>query len=124
MFEGSSISVNKTLQDGTVLLFNSGIDHEEALLNNIGSIPVMGGRASKIGQASFVLFDRQILYTAITGVQIIGDHIDATIITEACWKPAGRTFEVTKSLGNRLFEIEGMSPFHFYERYLGARSSK
>ncbi len=119
MFEGSSRSVNMTLNEGTVLLFNSGIDHEEALLRDLGSIPIMGGRASKIGQTSFVIFDHQILCSGITGVQIIGDHIDTTIITEACWKPAGRTFEVTKSLGNRLFEIEGMSPFHFYEKYLG-----
>ncbi len=119
MIEGPSISLNKTLQEGTVLLFNSGINHDESLLKNIGSIPVIGGKASKIGQASFVLFDRQVLYTAIIGVQIIGDYIDATVINEASWKPAGKTFEVTKSLGNRLFEIEGMSPFHFYERYLG-----
>ncbi|MBN8207170.1 EAL domain-containing protein [Bacillus sp. NTK071] len=106
-----------TEKDGIVLLFNSGVNDEDALLSGAPSL-VIGGRAFG-NEKSFVLSGSQILLNGVVGVHLTGHKLDITPYYETFWKSASRSYEVTKSFGQRVFEIEGMSVLHFYEKYLG-----
>ncbi|WP_226658606.1 EAL domain-containing protein [Guptibacillus hwajinpoensis] len=101
-----------------IILFNSGIE-DEAVFTLMKSTPFIGGKATEKNHSSFVVAGHQLLLEGIVGVRISGLDIQAHVYRETFWRPAGRTFEVTKVLGSRLFEIEGMSAVAFYEKYLG-----
>ncbi|MCA0172363.1 diguanylate cyclase domain-containing protein [Bacillus sp. RAR_GA_16] len=106
-----------------VLLFNSEID-DEALFEKMKQTPFIGGRAAKRNGSSFVVSGQQILTEGVVGVRMISENVEMNHHSETFWKPAGRSYEVTKALGSRLFEVEGLSAVKFYEKYLGYDAAK
>jgi diguanylate cyclase (GGDEF)-like protein/PAS domain S-box-containing protein len=106
-----------------VILFNSGID-DQTVLTMMGKTPFIGGKASGMNQTSFIVAGQQILSKGIVGVRICGQNLHTKVYEETFWKPAGRSFEVTKALGSRICEIDGLSSLAFYEKYLGYDMAK
>ncbi|MDO6657541.1 EAL domain-containing protein [Anaerobacillus sp. 1_MG-2023] len=117
--ENASTLMNEsTAHDELVILFNSHLE-ERALFEGIKPIRLIGGRAHIINEDSFVIKGNQLLSKGVAAAKIIGSDLEVKIFEETFWKPAGRTYEVTKALGRRIFEIEGLTPVQFYEKYLG-----
>ena len=106
-----------------VILFNSGVD-DQAVLKMMGKTPFIGGKASGMNQTSFIVAGQLVLSKGIVGARISGQNLQTNVYEETFWKPAGRSFEVTKALGSRLFEIEGLTSIEFYEKYLGYDMAK
>ncbi|MDQ0483482.1 EAL domain-containing protein [Guptibacillus hwajinpoensis] len=123
VMDGFEKDLNKhiTEKDGIVLLFNSDVIDEEALLRGAPTL-VIGGKAFGDDQ-SFVLSGSRILTNGIVGVHLTGQKLDVTPYYETFWKSASRSYKVTKSFGQRLFEIEGMNAHSFFEKYLGEKAA-
>ncbi|WP_347550825.1 EAL domain-containing protein [Pseudalkalibacillus hwajinpoensis] len=104
-------------EGGMTLLFSTGMHDLDAYLPQ--GMSLVGGIASSHHNESFIIADTKVIGNGIAGVQMIGVELDFDVSSNTFWKPAGRTFTVTKSMGTRVFEIEGFSVHSFYEKYLG-----
>lgn len=82
-------------------------------------MPVYGGLAS-----SLALFERPPIFgendlreTAVRALVLNRDIIDVHGIAVSGWRELGTTKKITRSEGNRVFEIEGIPATDFYRKY-------
>ncbi|AFM11528.1 adenylate/guanylate cyclase domain-containing protein [Turneriella parva] len=87
-------------------------------------MPVYGGLAS-----SFALYERPPVFgesdlreTAVRALVLNRDIVDVHGIAVSGWRELGTTKKITRSEGNRVFEIEGMPATDFYRKYFDLRT--
>ncbi|MGD1901666.1 MAG: FIST signal transduction protein [Geitlerinemataceae cyanobacterium] len=85
-------------------------------------VPIVGGAAGDRArfQKTYQFFGTQV-YTNALPVLIFSGELLLSYGTGCGWEPMGRKSLITKSCGNVLYEIEGMSAIDFYKQYLGDR---
>lgn len=100
----------------------------EGLQKARADIQIFGG-----GAFSFDLYDnRACIFSKKAGISengvvfwLLGGedfHVTSTFITG--WKPLGKTFHVTMSDGNILYELDNMPAYEVYSKYLGIRNNE
>ncbi|MCC5815554.1 MAG: FIST C-terminal domain-containing protein [Leptospira sp.] len=102
----------------------------EILLSGIFStgldIPVYGGIASMLSNlTTSYSFDSEGMFQ--DGVLVLAldrEKIDIQGMAVSGWKEVGTPKRITKSLGNKVYEIEGMPATEFYERYFKVSAGK
>lgn len=110
-----------------VITFANGLGiNGEEFLNGICSVEhdfvVAGGMAGDNGrfQNTFVFLNDSFFEKGGVAVGLVGDELNVANTYSLNWEPLGRWMEVTKSVKNRVYEIEGVKAFDVYAKYLGA----
>lgn len=113
-----------------ILFADSMHTNGEELLNGVysvnSSVIVTGGLAGDGEQfeQSYVFTNDQISSNGVVGVALHSESLLVSNKHHYDWEPVGREFAVTKSEKNRVFEINGMSAYALYEKYLGKEAAK
>lgn len=101
--------------------------HSEELLRGIleerPGTAVFGGLSSSLGA-----FDRPPIFSVTriipAGVSVLaldGEQIDVRGVAVSGWREVGAAKRITRSEGNKVYEIEGEAATDFYERYFALR---
>ena len=113
-----------------ILTFSDGINtNGEEYLNGLSSIcpntPIAGGMAADNGKIveTFVFNNKGITSDGSVSVALHSDVLTLKTNYTFNWLPVGKKMQVTKSVKNRVFEIDGMSAVDIYAKYLGKRIS-
>jgi PAS domain S-box-containing protein len=115
--------------EGTKLciLFADGIklNGEELLRgfsSNLSHDVIVGGGSSGdnyVFSHTFVVYGEEAFEGAVVGVSLSGEGFRAFNAYNLGWKGIGRSMNVTKSDGWRVYEIDGRTPKELYAHYLG-----
>ena len=113
-----------------LLTFSDGIHtNGEEYLNGLNiicpDIPVAGGMAADNGKLSetFVFNNEGICSDGSVSVALHSDILTLNTNYTFNWLPIGKKMQVTKSVKNRVFEIDGMRAVDIYAKYLGKNIS-
>lgn len=68
---------------------------------------------------TFIISKGEVLSRHAVAVGFVGDNFQVTSGAIGGWKPFGPTRQVTRSLGNIVYEFDGKPALPLYERYLG-----
>ncbi len=124
----SSLISDKTK---ALILFSDGTNtNGEELLKGFESIThkviVAGGMAGDNGllKETFVFDKENITNNGIVAVALDSNHLQAATTFKYDWVPIGKEFIVTKSDKNRVYEIDGISAYELYKKYLGEDLAK
>ena len=130
-------SVGKAMRDtfenpAALLLVGGGglAIHTEDVLRGIFEVlpgaPVFGGLPSSLG-----VFDRPPFFTAtelltngIYALILDRNVVDVQGVAISGWQELGTAKRITRSIGNKVFEIEGVPATSFYENYFNIDTSK
>lgn len=114
-----------------LILFSDGTDmNAEEFLKGIGSfdssIPICGGMAGDNGQfiQTFISSQNTIISKGAVGVSLNSDVLQIATDYKFDWKAIGLEHTIEKVKGNRIYQIDGMTPVNFYEKYLGSNISQ
>lgn len=92
-------------------------------LNNAlpDSVSVSGGLAGDDGRFSKTLVGlNDVLGVGnIVGIGLYGNNLLIGNGSEGGWEPFGNTRKITRSTGNKLYELDGMPALEVYKKYLG-----
>ncbi len=93
-----------------------GIDHVSH-----GAIPIAGGMSGDgmRFQTCFVMIQDRIIERAAVAVALNSDCLQLWQHNNLSWRPIGRSMTITKSEGNRLYEIDNRPVVDVYRDYLG-----
>ncbi len=125
--DGKKLS-QKLLNDTSkvFIIFTSGLNiNPEEFLNGIKNstpkVVVAGGLAGDNTQfdGTYVICDKKVLSSSAIGVSINSDNLYVNNQYSLAWKNLGKIFKVNKSNGNTIYEIDKMSPYDLYKKYLG-----
>lgn len=85
------------------------------------TVSVSGGLAGDDGRFSKTLVGLNNILGAgnIVGVGLYGNHLLIGNGSEGGWEPFGNTRKITRSTGNKLYELDGMPALEVYKKYLG-----
>jgi len=113
-----------------ILTFSDGTNtNGEEYLNGLSSIcpntPIAGGMAADNGKIieTFVFNNEGITNDGSVSVALHSDVLTLKTNYTFNWLPVGKKLQVTKSVKNRVFEIDGMNTVDIYAKYLGKRIS-
>ncbi|PLY10722.1 MAG: hypothetical protein C0626_03540 [Arcobacter sp.] len=108
------------------IIFASGlnINPEEFLKGIKKSAPkviVAGGLAGDNAKFSgtYIISTNKLLPSSAIGVSINSDNLYVNNQYSLAWKNLGKMFKVNKSSGNTIYEIDNMTPYNLYKKYLG-----
>lgn len=129
---GAEIANNLLEKDSKVLiLFASGLCvNGEEFLNGIQSVNqeiiVAGGLSADNAnfKESYLICNNKIQTTGAVGVSINSTELIVQNKYSLAWDNLGRKFKVNKSLNNRVYEIDGRTPYDLYKHYLGDEVAK
>ena len=104
--------------DGTS---TNGEDFLKGVENFNNEIRICGGMAGDNGlfTKTHILSGNKILTEGAVGVSLNSDDLQVFTDYKFDWTPIGLEHTIDKIEGNRIYSIDGMSPFKFYEKYLG-----
>jgi len=116
----------KDVRRNLSIIFSDGLIGGQAelikgLQENLGrSFPLIGASASDnfTFQKTFQYFNKELLSESCCGV-LFGGRLNFGFGIKHGWKPLGKIRRVTKSSGNVIREIDGLSAVKLYEDYLG-----
>ncbi|MDQ7045035.1 MAG: EAL domain-containing protein [Sulfurimonas sp.] len=107
-----------TFSDGT---HTNGEEYIKGINSFSGNTTISGGMAGDNGALSKTyVFDKD--YASSNGaiaVALNSDVLEVTTNYSFDWMPIGKQLSVTKSIDNRVYEIDGMSAVELYSKYLG-----
>ena len=113
------------------IIFASGLKiNPEEFLNGIKFIApkvvIAGGLAGDNAQFNdtYIISENNVLSSAAVGISISSDELYINNQYSLAWENLGRTFEVNKSFENTLYEIDNMTPYDLYKKYLGEEVAK
>jgi len=107
------------------IAFSDGIhtNGEEFLkgLESVHQNSIAGGMASDNGKLleTYVFNEEKITHHGAVCATLSGEGLLIHQLHNFGWRPIGKRLKVTKSIKNRVYEIEGRSAVETYKRYLG-----
>lgn len=114
-----------------LILFSDGTNmNAEEFLKGIesfdSSVPICGGMAGDNGQfiQTFISSQNTIISKGAVGVSLNSDILQIATDYKFDWKAIGLEHTIEKVEGNRIYQIDGMTPVDFYEKYLGSNISQ
>ena len=124
---GVAIAKKLIKKDTKVLfLFTDGLHtNGEKFLNGVKSvsneITVVGGMAGDgaIFDTTYILSNDGVLTDGVVGVGISSKELYIKTDYSFNWQEIGKTLTITKSIDNRVYEIDGQSAVDVYAKYLG-----
>ncbi len=108
-----------TFTDG---LNTNGEDYLKGISKIDASVTVAGGMAgdnSKF-EKTYVFTEDAIIDNGAVLVALYNDDLNVYTNYNFNWKKLGKSHVVEKSVGNRVYQIDGMKPVDFYAEYLGS----
>lgn len=127
----SGVKLSKKLikKDSKVfILFTDGMQiNGEEFLNGVQSIAnnvvISGGLAGDNGKFKYTLlfYNNKILKNAVVGVSLNSKILNVIKDYSFSWQSIGKEFTVTKSHKRKVYEIDGITPFELYKKYLGSK---
>lgn len=129
---GVEIANNLHQSDSKVfILFASGLHvNGEEFLNGIHSVNseviVAGGLSADNAKFnhSFLICNNRVQTTGAVGVSINSNNLQVQNEYSLAWENLGRKFKVEKSINNRVYRIDGRTPYDLYKTYLGDEVAK
>jgi signal transduction histidine kinase/ActR/RegA family two-component response regulator len=125
---GVSIASKLIKEDTKVLfLFSDGLfTNGERFLNGVKSISkeivIVGGMAgdSAVFDTTYIMSNDGVLSRGAVGVGISSKDLIVKTDYSFNWQEIGKSLTITKSVDNRVYEIDGQSAVDIYAKYLGA----
>ena len=109
-----------------LILFTDGTEtNGEDFLKGIekfnNKIKICGGMAGDNGRftQTYISSGNKILKEGAVGVSLNSEDLHIYTDYKFDWTPIGLEHTIDKFKNNRIYSIDGMSPFKFYEKYLG-----
>jgi len=101
----------------------NGEEFAKGISNIAHDVPLSGGMAADNGKIlkTFVFNQHVISDAAVVGVALESQRLHITTNYTFDWLPIGKKMRITKSVKNRVFEIDGVSAIDIYAKYLGKR---
>jgi len=95
-------------------------------LSTMGDIPISGGLASDIKKFTntYVFSENGITENGAVVAILYGDDLIVNSLYNFGWEVIGKELVVTKSIGNRVYEIDNTPIIDIYKKYLGSRIEK
>ncbi|SHO80867.1 histidine kinase [hydrothermal vent metagenome] len=92
-------------------------------LNSLNTIPIFGGLASDTDKFNdtFVFTKDGITCNGAVSALLYGDDLIVNSFYNFGWEAIGKELVVTKSIKNRVYEIDNMPVLKVYNKYLGSR---
>ncbi len=127
-FEAGELLADKLVRKDTRLLiiYTEGlyVNSDDFLsgINSVSSeITVCGGVAADNGKffETFVFHDDKILSKGAVGIAISGKQLTIRTDFMGGWESVGPDLEITKSVKNRVYEINGQNCIELFKHYLG-----
>jgi len=90
------------------------------------SIPICGGMAGDNGAFVQTCISSQttVLERGVVGVSLNSDCLDISTDFKFDWKTIGLEHTIERVEGNRIYQIDQITPVEFYEKYLGSHISQ
>ncbi|BCD61020.1 MULTISPECIES: FIST N-terminal domain-containing protein [unclassified Nitratiruptor] len=113
-----------------ILLLADGMrTNGEELVKGFGNetkVVIGGGLAGDYGQLqnTYVFCKNRVIENGAVAVAFDSKELQVFNYYTTGWKPIGRSFVVTKSTGNIVYELDGEPIYEIYERYLGKEIAK
>ena len=132
-FKGGHLLASKLITPTTklLILFSDGTHtNAQNLLEGVASydasVPICGGMAGDNGRFKHTLVSsgETILDKGAVGVSLNSEKLMVVRDYKFDWKPIGVEHVIEKAKGNRIYQIDGMTPVKFYEKYLGNHVSQ
>jgi diguanylate cyclase (GGDEF)-like protein len=108
-----------------IISFADGIHtNGEEFVNGISSynssVVLAGGLAADNGKIenTYVFNKEEIISNGAIGVSLSGEKLTVTTNYSFDWMPIGKKLQVTKSVKNRVYEIEGIPAVDMYAKYM------
>ncbi len=127
-FEAGELLAEKLVKKDTrlLILYTEGLYvNSDDFLSGVNKIapkvPVCGGVAADNGKffETFVFHNDKILSKGAVGIALAGKHLDIRTGFIGGWERVGPDLEITKSIKNRVYEINGQNAIDLYKHYLG-----
>ncbi len=124
---GKSLA-NKLLQEDSkvFILFGSGLllngdKFLEGVHSIANNIVVAGGQSADNGLFSqtYLICGDDIIENGAVGISINSNELYVNNQYSLQWSNIGKTFTVEKAKGNTVYQIDGMTPYDLYKKYLG-----
>ena len=112
-----------SFSDGT---HTNGEEYVKGISSICPEIPLAGGMAGDNGKViqTFIFDHYQITDRGAVAVALNSKVLHLTTNYTFNWLPIGKKMRITKSIKNRVFEIDGMSAVNIYAKYLGEKIAK
>lgn len=116
-----------TPETGCIIAFVDGLAHngEEFLKGfssaNIDKVPIAGGMSADgmHYRNTFTVLGTHVASNGVVAVAIDGERLRVSQEYNLSWKPIGRVMEVTRSDGNKVYEINNIPVIDVYRDFLG-----
>ena len=127
-FKAGHTMASNLITDKTKVLitFTDGINtNGEEYLKGVSSFApntiVSGGMAGDNGvlHKTYVFDKNHVTSDGAVAVTLDSDILEVTTSYSFDWMPIGKQLSVSKSVANRVYEIDGMTTVELYEKYLG-----
>ena len=121
-FINTNVKYMQIFSDG---LLGNGSKIVEGIQKVLGKgIKIAGGTAGdgSLFTRTYQYHNDQVLTNSIVGVAFEGDFPFATGVSSG-WTPVGMAKEVTKSIGNVVYELDGQPALDVYKKFLGKHAS-
>lgn len=119
----SELVVNDTK---ALICFSESLQSDpEAFLQGISSlnssIPVIGGSAGDNNrfEKTYIIEGSRIYYSGVVAAALTSRQLYVNNVCSLNWLPIGREFVITKTIGNRVYEIDHTPIIEICRRYLG-----
>ena len=114
-----------------LILFTDGTSiNAEEFLKGVEScdatIPICGGMAGDNGAflKTFISSQNTLLEKGVVGVSLNSQCLDVSTDFKFDWKTIGLEHTIEKVEGNRIYQIDDLTPVAFYQKYLGSQISQ
>jgi len=127
-FEAGQAVASKVMSESTkvIITFADGIHtNGEEYVNGISSvapgITITGGLAADNGEMlkTYVFDNNEVTSAGAVAVSLNNENLNVSTKYSFDWMPVGKKLTVTKSVKNRIYEIDGMSAVAVYAKYFG-----
>lgn len=127
-YEAGQAIASKIVCENTkvIISFADGINtNGEDYVNGISSIAsevtVTGGLAADNGNMleTYIFDKKEVTSAGAVGVSLNSNNLNISTKYTFDWMPVGKKLIVTKSVKNRIYEIDGMSAVDVYAKYFG-----
>ena len=131
-FELGKSLASKLISQNTkaVIIFAAGIDLDgEAIINGFKEFdikPVIaGGMAgdNSLFKTPYIFTQDSIFNDAVVGVALNSDDLIIHNDYSFDWELIGKSMTITRSVGNRIYEVDGLSAVDIYQKYLGKETA-
>ena len=102
-------------------LNTNGEEYAKGISSVSSEVILAGGLAGDNGELkkTYVFTKDEITDGGAVGVSMSGDELSITTNYSFDWMPIGKELLITKSIANRVYEIDGMSAVDIYAKYMG-----